>query len=228
MVLGKGNEAHPPCALAREQSWCSRRDPVLTCVNKLRLISCLLLTAPAFAQSFEVTSVKPDPPGPAPLVPGCAGGRFTARIGLLKYHRLGPRSRRVSGRRIREMASGSRLLRDRRRSRCAREPSPVPLDGSNTARRSLQAGDPPRGPSDDRVRAGPELFVSHTRGGSHRLGWRVQNQPGLRAAGPDGKPIGDGPDLFSALESQLGLELGQRKEPVETIVIDHIQPPNPN
>jgi uncharacterized protein (TIGR03435 family) len=45
---------------------------------------------------------------------------------------------------------------------------------------------------------------------------------------PDGKPIGDGPDLFSALESQLGLELGQRKEPVETIVIDHIQPPNPN
>jgi uncharacterized protein (TIGR03435 family) len=53
------------------------------CANKLRLIRCLLLTTPAFAQSFEVASVRPDPPGPAPLAPGCAGGRFTARIGIL-------------------------------------------------------------------------------------------------------------------------------------------------
>jgi uncharacterized protein (TIGR03435 family) len=46
--------------------------------------------------------------------------------------------------------------------------------------------------------------------------------------GPDGKPMGDGPDLFSAVELQLGLKLDQRKEDVETIVIDHIEQPEPN
>ena len=49
----------------------------------------------------------------------------------------------------------------------------------------------------------------------------LYNYPGVQ-------PQGDGPDIFSAVESQLGLKLEQRKEPLDFIVIDHIEPPDPN
>jgi len=45
---------------------------------------------------------------------------------------------------------------------------------------------------------------------------------------PDGKLIGDGPDIFSAVESQLGLKLDQRKENVEMVIVDHIEQPEAN
>lgn len=37
-----------------------------------------------------------------------------------------------------------------------------------------------------------------------------------------------GPSLFAALQEQLGLKLVARKEPVDVIVIDHIEKPSPN
>jgi uncharacterized protein (TIGR03435 family) len=38
----------------------------------------------------------------------------------------------------------------------------------------------------------------------------------------------DGPSLFAALQEQLGLKLKAEKEPVDCIVIDHIEQPTPN
>lgn len=38
----------------------------------------------------------------------------------------------------------------------------------------------------------------------------------------------DGPSLFTAIREQLGLELVPREEPIETLVVDHIQEPSPN
>jgi uncharacterized protein (TIGR03435 family) len=51
--------------------------------------------------------------------------------------------------------------------------------------------------------------------------------PGLYNV-PGVAPQGDGPDIFSAVESQLGLKLEQRKEPVEVMVIDYIEQPEAN
>jgi uncharacterized protein (TIGR03435 family) len=45
---------------------------------------------------------------------------------------------------------------------------------------------------------------------------------------PGVEPRGDGPDIFSAVESQLGLKLEQRKEPIEFVVIDHVEAPDAN
>jgi len=69
----------------------------------------------------------------------------------------------------------------------------------------------------------PMLVVDHTGlTGTYAIGLD------FAAPLPDGKLLGDGPDVFSAVESQLGLKLDQREEPVEMIVVDHIQPPDAN
>lgn len=56
---------------------------------------------------------------------------------------------------------------------------------------------------------------------------------GLQIPGPppeeDGKsqqPVG--PSIFSAVQEQLGLKLEKRKEPIDVIVIDHVEKPSPN
>ena len=36
------------------------------------------------------------------------------------------------------------------------------------------------------------------------------------------------PELFTAIEEQLGLQLKAAKEPVPVLVVDHIEPPSPN
>ena len=46
--------------------------------------------------------------------------------------------------------------------------------------------------------------------------------------GPNGQPLSDAPDLFTALEQQLGLRLEDRKEPVQMLVFDHFEKPDAN
>jgi len=50
------------------------------------------------------------------------------------------------------------------------------------------------------------------------------------SAGPAGAPNADDalPDLFSALQDQLGLKLESTKAPVDVIVIDHVEKPSEN
>jgi bla regulator protein blaR1 len=55
-------------------------------------------------------------------------------------------------------------------------------------------------------------------------------------AGPGGSPGADappppdtsGPDIFTAVQEQLGLKLESEKGPVDVIVIDHIDKPSEN
>jgi len=62
-----------------------------------------------------------------------------------------------------------------------------------------------------------------------KLHWTPEDAPA--APGADGTSAnGDtsAPDLFTALQEQLGLKLESRKEPMDVIVIDHIEKPSAN
>jgi uncharacterized protein (TIGR03435 family) len=52
--------------------------------------------------------------------------------------------------------------------------------------------------------------------------------PGGAAAQPAVDAEETGPALFTALEEQLGLKLKPQKDKVETLAIDHIEPPSEN
>jgi uncharacterized protein (TIGR03435 family) len=49
---------------------------------------------------------------------------------------------------------------------------------------------------------------------------------------PPGPPPADGadaaPDIFAAMQQQLGLKLESKKAPVDVMVIDHVEKPSPN
>ena len=49
---------------------------------------------------------------------------------------------------------------------------------------------------------------------------------------PKGSPAADGiepaPDLYSAIEQQLGMKLSAEKTQVDVIAIDHVEKPTPN
>jgi uncharacterized protein (TIGR03435 family) len=49
--------------------------------------------------------------------------------------------------------------------------------------------------------------------------------PAMGSAPP---PEADGPSIFTALQEQLGLKLVAQKQPVDVIVIDHMEQPTPN
>jgi len=53
---------------------------------------------------------------------------------------------------------------------------------------------------------------------------------GLRPAGSRLPPPGDDapPDLFTAIQQQLGLKLTAQKTAVDVMVIDHVEKPSPN
>jgi uncharacterized protein (TIGR03435 family) len=53
-------------------------------------------------------------------------------------------------------------------------------------------------------------------------------RPGGAAAQPAADAGDTGPALFTALEEQLGLKLKPQKDKVETIAIDHLEPPSEN
>jgi uncharacterized protein (TIGR03435 family) len=58
-----------------------------------------------------------------------------------------------------------------------------------------------------------------------RLEFRPQ---GRAAATPQGGTADDRPDLFSAIEEQLGLKLESRRAPVDVLVIDRLERPTPD
>lgn len=69
------------------------------------------------------------------------------------------------------------------------------------------------------------------------LEWSPDEEVGPMIRPPGGGPPpgggatssdSSGPSLFTALQEQLGLKLEARKEPVDAIVIDHIEQPSPN
>jgi len=57
-----------------------------------------------------------------------------------------------------------------------------------------------------------------------RYDFRLQWTPDGVATAPTDAP----PDLFTAIEEQLGLKLQAAKGPVETLVIDHVEQPTAN
>jgi uncharacterized protein (TIGR03435 family) len=46
--------------------------------------------------------------------------------------------------------------------------------------------------------------------------------------GREPAPDPHGPSLFTALQQQLGLKLERRKQPVDLLIIDHVEEPSPN
>jgi uncharacterized protein (TIGR03435 family) len=53
----------------------------------------------------------------------------------------------------------------------------------------------------------------------------MMRPPGEAAAPP---PDASGPDIFTAIQEQLGLKLESKKGPVDILVIDHAEPPSAN
>ncbi len=52
--------------------------------------------------------------------------------------------------------------------------------------------------------------------------------PGLPPEQEQGRSAPNGPSLVTALRDQLGLRFEKRKEPVEVLMIDHVEMPSPN
>ena len=56
-----------------------------------------------------------------------------------------------------------------------------------------------------------------------------QSQPGgMAAAAPPADNADAPPDIFTAMQQQLGLKLESTKAPVDVMVIDHVEKPSPN
>ena len=66
--------------------------------------------------------------------------------------------------------------------------------------------------------------------GNYTIALKWNPNPLSASAGPASSPNADDalPDLFSALQDQLGLKLESAKAPVDVIVIDHVEKPSEN
>ncbi len=76
--------------------------------------------------------------------------------------------------------------------------------------------------------------VDQTGLGSTRYNFVLKWTPDASQSGamPPGPPPADGadapPDIFTAMQQQLGLKLESKKAPVDVMVIDHVEKPSPN
>lgn len=59
------------------------------------------------------------------------------------------------------------------------------------------------------------------------LQWMPDQMPNTSSTA-ETAPDTTGPSLFTAIEEQLGLRLESRKEPVETLIVDHVERPSDN
>jgi len=60
------------------------------------------------------------------------------------------------------------------------------------------------------------------------LHWSLVSSAPLRANPEAAQPTDAGPSIFTALEEQLGLKLEPAKAPVDYLVIDHVERPQPD
>jgi uncharacterized protein (TIGR03435 family) len=60
------------------------------------------------------------------------------------------------------------------------------------------------------------------------MGGRMMGMPPPGAGDSSAPPPPQGPSIFTAVEEQLGLKLEGKREPVDVVVIDHIEQPSPN
>src|SRR5262245_16617691 len=83
--------------------------------------------------------------------------------------------------------------------------------------------------SNQSVLTGIDRAVLDRSGLTGRFDFDLQWQPQGRAGGPaaDGQ-ASDAPSLFTALQEQLGLKLEPQRAPLEVLVIDSVQLPEPN
>lgn len=237
--------------------------------HKRRLINCLLFTLPALGQSFEVASVKPNPPRVAYGAgrPSCATGKFTAQttsqltiawafgVNIVQLEGLdkwpvaraafaieGVPAGPVSLDQCRKMAQA--LLAERFKLAIHREtrsmsvyallvakngPKLQPPAETDVAPRGKACASPPKGWSIEELADCLNLYL-YPNLVVDRTGLTGLYKITLDFSPPNGRGglLGDGPDVFSAVESQLGLKLDQRKEEVEMIVIDHLEQPEAN
>jgi uncharacterized protein (TIGR03435 family) len=56
----------------------------------------------------------------------------------------------------------------------------------------------------------------------------MMGMPPPGAGDSSAPPPPQGPSIFTAVEEQLGLKLEGKREPVDVVVIDHIEQPSPN
>ncbi len=246
--------------------------------HKRRVINCLLFSLPALGQgfpaveqSFEVASVKPNPPRVAYEAgrPNCATGKFTAQTSLqltiawaygvniiqldgtdkwpaahASFAMEGVPAGPADEAQCRRMVQA--LLAERFKLAIHRESRPMSVYALVVARngpkfqpageadqgrtRPVACKSPSRGWSMQDLAdcmdlyLYPTLVVDHTglSGGLYKITLDFSPPNGV------GGLLGDGPDAFSAVESQLGLKLEDRKQQVEVIVIDHLEQPEAN
>lgn len=60
------------------------------------------------------------------------------------------------------------------------------------------------------------------------MGGRMMGMPPPGAGDGGAPPPPQGPSIFAAVQEQLGLKLEAKKEPVDAVVIDHIERPSAN